>query len=159
MKLILMRHAEAEAGSPDPDRQLTPYGRQTARIMADFALQIAGFDIREVWTSPYRRALQTAEPFRAMLEKKVPFKTKEWLVPEGTPTKLLKEVRDLTETVLVIGHNPLLAASVGELIGQGCEELPGFRKGALFIFERKEHYRAGFRLEGYIPPSTIGHRK
>jgi len=132
MKLMLMRHAEAEDGSPDPDRQLTDFGRATSYAMASF---------------------------RELLGDSATFVIKDWLKPEGKPDKILTEIRNVTDSVLIIGHNPLLAALVGKLIGQSESGLTGFRKGALFIFKRNPRLRTGFRLEGYIPPSAIGKRK
>ena len=159
MKLMLMRHAEAEDGSPDPDRQLTDFGRATSYAMASFAIKTAAMTVSQIWCSPYKRARETSEPFRELLGDSTTFVIKDWLKPEGNPDKILTEIRNVTDSVLIIGHNPLLAALVGKLIGQSESGLTGFRKGALFIFKRNPRLRTGFRLEGYIPPSAIGKRK
>ena len=61
--LVLLRHGIAEprqAGQDHPDRPLTAAGRQrTQQVMA--ALVQRGLRLDRLLTSPYRRALQTAE--------------------------------------------------------------------------------------------------
>ena len=61
--LVLLRHGIAEprqAGQDHPDRPLTAAGRQrTQRVMA--ALVQRGLRLDRLLSSPYRRALQTAE--------------------------------------------------------------------------------------------------
>ena len=61
--LVLLRHGIAEprqAGQDHPDRPLTAAGRQrTQRVMA--ALVQRGVRVDRLLSSPYRRALQTAE--------------------------------------------------------------------------------------------------
>ena len=61
--LVLLRHGIAEprqAGQDHPDRPLTAAGRQrTQRVMA--ALVQRGLCLDRLLSSPYRRALQTAE--------------------------------------------------------------------------------------------------
>jgi len=61
--LVLLRHGIAEprlAGLDHPDRSLTSAGRQrTQRVMA--ALVQRGLRLDRLISSPYRRALQTAE--------------------------------------------------------------------------------------------------
>jgi 2,3-bisphosphoglycerate-dependent phosphoglycerate mutase len=58
MVFYLVRHAHAE-WSPDEDRPLSARGSRDAIIVADI-LEL--FPIREVISSPYRRAFQTVEP-------------------------------------------------------------------------------------------------
>lgn len=61
--LVLLRHGIAEprqAGQDHPDRPLTAAGRsRTQRVMA--ALVQRGLRLDRLFSSPYRRALQTAE--------------------------------------------------------------------------------------------------
>src|SRR6266702_4466584 len=59
MDLILWRHAEAEAGSPDSARKLTEHGREQARRTAAWLkLRLPGNC--EILVSPAARAQQTA---------------------------------------------------------------------------------------------------
>ena len=60
MRLLLLRHCEA-AGQ-GPDAPLTPAGAAAAERVAS-VLAAAGVDA--IYSSPYRRAMQTVEPFAA----------------------------------------------------------------------------------------------
>lgn len=62
MELILIRHAlplrrEVIDGAADPD--LSPEGLQQARLLADY---LSSETLDAIYTSPMRRAVQTAEP-------------------------------------------------------------------------------------------------
>lgn len=65
MLLYVLRHGIAQDraapdGPPDPQRDLTPRGvRRTRSALA--GLRALGVEVSEIWTSPYVRALRTAE--------------------------------------------------------------------------------------------------
>ena len=62
-ELVLLRHGIAEprqAGRDHPDRALTVAGRQRTRLVMAALVQ-RGLRLDRLLTSPYRRALQTAE--------------------------------------------------------------------------------------------------
>ncbi len=58
VKLIIMRHGEAEDGLVDANRALTPGGQQDVRSMAR-VLQASGWNLGEIRTSPLVRTRQT----------------------------------------------------------------------------------------------------
>jgi len=112
--LALVRHARAlraQAGEADGERALSPEGR------AEFALQIErlgsmGFGCDELWTSPLRRALETAELLGASCGfSPVPH---EGLCsdPESracTELLAMAQERALASRVVLVGHQPWLA--------------------------------------------------
>jgi len=55
----LLRHAEAEDGSPDSERPLTPKGEEQARA-AGQAFRRLDLDVEACVTSPKVRAVETA---------------------------------------------------------------------------------------------------
>jgi len=61
--LILVRHAEAP-WSPDEARALSPSGRAAAERLAE---QLCGLEIDAIYSSPYRRAVETVEPLAKRL--------------------------------------------------------------------------------------------
>lgn len=69
MKLVIMRHCDAQSGTDDYTRQLTPQGRQDADRMAAL-LSGCGWDIRHIQHSPLHRTTETAEIIQAHLHKK-----------------------------------------------------------------------------------------
>ena len=68
MKLILMRHAEAEAGSDDAARPLSPRGREDLRYLAHF-LHATGWLLDESLASPLLRAQQSQQILAQELKK------------------------------------------------------------------------------------------
>lgn len=157
MKLILMRHAHADYGPPDPERELSGRGCECANQMAAFAAERGFFEFEEIWCSPYTRAKQTAEPFSARTGKSVNMRCLDSLVPHGDPADLLHKLGKRQGSILVIGHNPNLSIVASHLLGinrSRCH-LP-FKKGALMVFKRDEFTESGYSLQAYLTPSSLG---
>lgn len=108
----LLRHAEAEDGSPDAERKLTAKGRRQART-AGRALAKLGAKFDGCLTSPKVRALQTAElackelGIEPQLEPKL----------AGGPFDPEQLAAGLGENVLLVGHDPDFSAAVHTLTG------------------------------------------
>ncbi len=133
MDLILWRHAEAEEvadGHDDLARPLTARGeKQAARMAAWLDRQLP--DGLRVLVSPARRTEQTAQA----LGRK--FKLRAELLPGGTPAELLELVQwpKARGAVLVVGHQPLLGQTAGQLLGMGeCS----IRKGAVWWLRQRQ---------------------
>jgi 2,3-bisphosphoglycerate-dependent phosphoglycerate mutase len=60
MRILLIRHAQSLGQEPDAD--LSPEGHGQAHALIS---RLAGFGVREVFSSPYRRAMATVGPFAA----------------------------------------------------------------------------------------------
>lgn len=111
MKVIFLRHAEAEAAGAgaggDEGRELTRQGRRDAKIAA-VALQRLGEVVDVILTSPLVRARQTAEIAAKVLGAEV--REEESLTPSGDAKKLRARLQALGEdgqqNILVVGHNP-----------------------------------------------------
>ena len=100
MNLFLLRHGLAvDRSAPgynkkDADRPLTPKGKQrlwrVAEAMEEMELE---FDI--ILTSPFVRALQTAEIVAEAFELRKKLKSSEHLPPNGNPKLLLEQIAQL----------------------------------------------------------------
>ena len=125
MDLIVWRHAEAEDGTPDLERKLTPKGRKQADRVAQWLLQRMPARFAVI-SSPAARALQTAEALG------VPVKTDRTLAPGASAEAILKACGwpDYKSTAVVVGHQPDLGCVVAELLG-ACGSL-SLKKGALW---------------------------
>jgi 2,3-bisphosphoglycerate-dependent phosphoglycerate mutase len=62
-RVLLVRHCQSSGR--EPEAPLTPLGHQQAVTLAAYLSQ---FDIRYIVTSPFRRALQTIEPFARQMQ-------------------------------------------------------------------------------------------
>jgi phosphohistidine phosphatase len=134
MEIYLLRHGIAESRSTsgrDADRRLTDEGRQKLHTVLASA-QAAGVSPTLIVTSPYRRALETAEIAARELGYEGKLVRTEALTPEGTPQGLWQELREHRHepSVLLAGHEPLFSSAVAYLLGS-TREMVHFRKGAL----------------------------
>jgi phosphohistidine phosphatase len=126
MDLILWRHAEAEDGSPDLARELTPLGRaQAARMSAWMHAHLpAGF---RLLASPAVRAQQTAQALAT------PVKTVAALAPGAAVSTILAAAGwpEGTGAAVVVGHQPDLGRTAAFLVSGGDAEWR-IDKGALW---------------------------
>jgi len=136
MDLWLLRHAAAEdrsASGRDADRELTPEGLKRAERVARglAALEPA---IEAVWTSPYRRARQTAEAAARALGLARSLRETRALEPQREPREILEELEaeDLPG-VLLVGHEPHLGGLLGALLAEGGLPIPLKKASAAWV--------------------------
>ena len=132
MDLLLWRHADAEDGSPDRLRKLTPHGERQARWMADWIKVRAPHELRIV-VSPATRCQQTAQalglPFKTDPRLGTSAGVAELLTATGWHDEADGTARENQGAVLAVGHQPTLGQTVARLYGGG--PLQNFPKGAL----------------------------
>jgi phosphohistidine phosphatase len=140
MDLILWRHAEAielDLVGDDMMRTLTPRGEKQAARMAAWLDRFLPEGTR-VWASPALRTEQTA----MALDRK--FKTSHLLAPLSNVDQLLELVQwpHAKGTVLVVGHQPTLGATIARLLGTGTDAWP-VKKGSVWWLRHREKDAAG----------------
>ncbi|MBN9389932.1 MAG: phosphohistidine phosphatase SixA [Chloroflexi bacterium] len=130
MLIILARHADRETLTtrPDSEQVLTEKGIQQAVQLGqalDRRLAVQGGRVSLVLTSPYQRAVQTAQLMAQ--EMGLPaesVQTLQALAPDGEGS-VHETLQAVTETehhgVIVVGHGPDLAALADRLCGQAVE--------------------------------------
>lgn len=143
MDLILWRHAEAEDGAPDLERNLTSKGIKQAEKVAAFLRQHLPRDAR-ILVSPATRTLQTVA---ALTDH---FTLAPTIGPGASAQAILKATHwpDAGGTVLVVGHQPTLGEVAAQLLGSHDPSL-SMKKGALWWFsyrEREEQPQVTLRL-------------
>ena len=126
MDLILWRHADAEDGTPDAERKLTPKGEKQAKRVADWLKEQLPEDY-VVLASPARRARQTAQALTKKLE------IVEDVGTGASPRGVLKAAGwpERDGAVVVVGHQPTLGQTIA-LALTGRDEGWSLRKGALW---------------------------
>jgi phosphohistidine phosphatase len=134
MELYLLRHGIAEegsAGQSDADRALTAEGKRKLHSVVKVAMN-AGCAPSLIVSSPYKRAVQTAQIAADGLKYKGELLRAEALIPSSNPASVWDEVRVHREEpqLLLTGHDPLFTDLAGYLLG-----FPGlridFKKGAI----------------------------
>ena len=113
-RLVLIRHANTDEGSPDIGQQLTERGRDDA---AGIGRRLAENDVVPdlVIVSPARRARQTWELASAELPTHPEVRVDDRIYA-NTVDDVLEAIRDTDDdvaTLAVVGHNP----SLGQLSG------------------------------------------
>jgi phosphohistidine phosphatase len=124
MQLFIVRHGIAvDREDPkcpaDPDRFLTDEGIEKTRQVARGVAEVAAAPDLMV-TSPYLRALQTAEIFATQLGyAKQKIKKSDFLLPGAEPLQLFRELAKDKElsVVFVFGHAPHLDDVVATALG------------------------------------------
>lgn len=142
----LIRHAEAEDGSPDADRRLTAKGEQQARD-AGSALAKLGVEVDACLTSPKVRAVQTAElvcehlGVEPLLEPAL----------EGGPFDPQELARRAGENVVLVGHEPdfshAVARSTGAQVRMRKAGIAGIDRGELKVLLRPAELAALARAD------------
>lgn len=112
-RLILTRHAKSAWDDPsmdDHDRPLNDRGRRSARALGDW-LASRGYDPEEVLCSTSRRTVETWErAAAAVFETRPPLRLKPELY-HADADEMMDILRTASmNTVMVIGHNPGIAA-------------------------------------------------
>jgi phosphohistidine phosphatase len=125
----LLRHGEAEEGSPDAERKLTEKGERQARN-AGLALAKLGIEIDACLSSPKVRAADTARLACEALGVEVRLEPK----LAGGPFDPEALAAGLGDDVLLVGHDPDFSMAIHSLTGAQVR----MKKGGLAGLERGE---------------------
>jgi phosphohistidine phosphatase len=120
MELYLLRHGIAEdaaAGHSDASRALTEEGKTKTEAVVRTAEE-AGVKPSLILSSPYRRAVETAQVAASVLKYAGEVTQIRSLVPHGTPVGVWQDLRDYEaeESILLAGHEPLLGQLIAYLL-------------------------------------------
>ncbi|MBR9885300.1 MAG: hypothetical protein GYB21_17315 [Oceanospirillales bacterium] len=141
MRLLLMRHCEAEPGADsDPDRRLLP--RAIERLNANINVERQMLDdVEYVLASPWLRARETAQ---VLVEGIGPAFTPETLLSEALlPTAPVEGVLEILErcaamdpqAMLAVGHQPLIGRLISYLCEGSCEAAFSPAPGEMAVIE------------------------
>jgi phosphohistidine phosphatase len=124
MQLYIVRHGiaidrEDPKCPPDPERYLTEEGTEKTKQVAKGVAEVGAVpDL--MLSSPYVRAVQTAEIFAAVLEhNKQKIRKTDLLLPGADPMQLFRELarEKQASAVFVFGHAPHLDDLIATAIG------------------------------------------
>jgi phosphohistidine phosphatase len=121
MEIYLLRHGIAEEGQPgrpDSERVLTSEGREKLRRVLKRA-RAAGADPSLILSSPFQRAVQTAEIAAEVLGYKAQIEQTRALVPDARPNEVWDAIRERKgeKAILLASHEPLMSSAVALLLG------------------------------------------
>jgi len=132
--LFILRDGEAgnrmTVVEEDSERPLTSEGRIEMRKIAK-SLRAVGLQADRIYTSPLKRARETAEIAARIL--KIPT-LEDWveLKPDGSKAALYRKLARLDQDsrLILVGHEPYLSSMIGEIIGATNGRL-SLKKGGL----------------------------
>ena len=157
MKVLILRHAIAvPSGTPDiddRDRPLTPRGRKRFRKAARGLARILPRP-DALFTSPLRRALETAEIAAEAWGDVTPVEDPR--LAGGHTEGILPGLAAHGEDALValVGHEPDVSHLLGHLVGGAGEGLT-FKKGGVALVEIDGAAPASGRLIWFLPPRLL----
>lgn len=158
MQIYLLRHGVAEDAVPemrDQDRALTKEGRDKLSRVLERAAK-AGVNPSIILSSPYLRAMQTAEVAAKALRHNGKIIEMPALVPHSTPYAVWRELRERRDETqcLLAGHEPLMSSLVAYLLAADNLQVD-FKKAALVRIDM-DSFRGEPRglLKWMITPAT-----
>jgi phosphohistidine phosphatase len=159
MKICFLRHGPAvprgTKGISEADRPLTPRGRKkTSRAMR--GIRALDLKINAIYSSPLRRARETAEILSKVIKKPGP-KTTEHLLPESSPGALVEFLKKTKAPVVaLVGHEPAMTAALAHFLGTertGSYELK--KAGIALVSVPKWAPRPSATLELLLTPAAL----
>lgn len=151
--LVLMRHGDAESpsGTADAERSLTAEGHAAMKHIGHGIERVLP-RVRTIYSSPIRRAMQTAQWVSKAYRLRAGIKTSEALAPGASRNDFLELVETITERrAIVVGHAPNLREALFVLTGIdiGSDPEPGGCYGV------RIHASGAGVLEWILPPSIL----
>lgn len=147
MDLIIWRHAQAEEGTPDHARALTPQGRKQAVRMGAWLDRCLPGGCK-VLCSPTVRTVQTVEA----LGRK--FKIVDAIGPQATPHDVLEAAGwpDARGPVLVVGHQPWCGQLASLLLTGSAQDWTVKKSNAWWIAQRDREDGNEVYLKAVLAP-------
>jgi phosphohistidine phosphatase len=134
MHVYLLRHGIAEderLGLSDSERALTPEGRRKLRQVLRTVAE-AGVKPSLVLSSPFKRAIQTAQIAKEILGYENQVLQTKILTPGSSPELVWEEIRVHRDeaALLLVGHNPLFD-NLAVFLLSAPQLSVDFKKGAM----------------------------
>ena len=161
MEVYVVRHGiaidrEDPKCPPDPERYLTEEGvEKTKRVAAAVAALGATPDL--LLSSPYVRAMQTAEIFASALDySKQKIRRTDLLLPGAEPSLFFRELAKdkQTSTLFVFGHAPQLDDIIAAALGSK-HHITSLKKAGVALIELKRVSPPNGQLVWLAPPKLL----
>lgn len=155
MNLFVIRHAiaeEAPEGQADSERALTDEGIKKAK-KAVRGMREVGIDFDRILTSPWTRAVQTAELLASLCDEP-PIATQ--LLAQMPRSELLAQIAELAEDTAVVGHEPWLSELVAWLAFGDTRHGDALElKKSCVVWLEGSAVPGGMAIRAMLPPSML----
>jgi len=150
--LAIVRHGEAAPGTPDAERRLTPRGEREAHSAGRWLAGRETFTGARIWTSPLRRAQQTADVIAQAMSGTA--ETVDGITPDDDVLALIERLTlfDDPRPLIIVSHMPL----VGTLAGRLVDGAPGvglaFPTAGIALLEAEVWAAGCASLQAFVAP-------
>ncbi len=166
MRLVLLRHAAAEDryvfhmnsdGAPESKRPLTNAGIDRMKLVGKGLYKSLDGDIQRIVSSPYTRAVQTAQLFQeAIPENQRPqLEVSDLLTPGCSFHTVNRWLRGETGTVVLVGHEPDMGWLMQEFCGAQAQRAKFGKAGACLISFNDHPGNSEGVLQWFLSPSIL----
>lgn len=162
MRLYLLRHAEASYDAvSDAERELTSKGVRSIETLCQHIKPKALNDLCEVRHSGFKRARQTAELFLNNIKRSMPMVEWSGMCPADDPCAQLRDIDQLVQSTMLVGHNPHLTCLTGLLLtGEPNPNCIRFKKSGLLCLEKVSdanamHPGGQWQINWYLTPKVF----
>ena len=150
--VYLVQHGESQPKSRDPERPLTPAGREAVEWVAAWAAR-AGVRVEQIRHSGKLRCGQTAAIFAQQLQPRQGTASFPGLGPNDDVGPIADDLANCPYSVMIVGHLPFLGRLAGLMLAGELERHPvRFRNGALVGLVREEEK---WTIACVVPPELV----
>jgi phosphohistidine phosphatase len=145
MKLYLIQHGISLPEEKDPEKSLSPEGKEETQRTAEF-LKTKNIEVNAVWHSPKLRAIQTAQ---IVADSIFCPETKERnnLNPLDSVENFPQEIKSLDKNLMIIGHLPFLQKLASLLLsGSETNQFISFKNSGVVCLEYTDTWKIAWMI-------------
>ena len=150
MKLYLIQHGIALPEEKDPEKSLSPEGKEETQRTAEF-LKTKNIEVDAVWHSPNLRAIQTAQ----IIVNSILFsetKERDDLNPLDPVENFPEEIKSSNKNLMIVGHLPFLQKLASLLLsGSDTNQFISFKNSGVVCLE----YTDTWKIAWIVTPALL----
>ncbi len=150
MKLYLIQHGIALPEEKDPEKSLSPEGKEETQRTAEF-LKTKNIKVDAVWHSPKLRAIQTAQIISNSIFCSE-IKERNDLNPLDSVEIFPEEIKFLDKNLMIVGHLPFLQKLPSLLLsGSETNQFISFKNSGILCLE----YTDTWKIAWMVTPALL----
>ena len=150
MKLYLIQHGISLPEEKDPEKSLSPEGKEETQRTAEF-LKTKNIKVDAVWHSPKLRAMQTAQIVANSIFCSE-IKERNDLKPLDSAENFPEEIRFLDKNLMIVGHLPFLQKLASLLLsGSETNQFISFKNSGVVCLE----YTDTWKIAWIVTPALL----
>jgi phosphohistidine phosphatase len=145
MKLYLIQHGISLSEEKDPEKSLSPEGKEETQRTAEF-LKTKNIEVDAVWHSPKLRAAQTAQIIVSSIIC-LEIQQRDDLNPLDPVKNLPQEIKSLNKNLMIIGHLPFLQKLASLLLsGSETNQFISFKNSGVICLEYIDNWKIAWMI-------------